>query len=267
MPKTLNSITVGSPAVSLSTSQGSTFSFAGTPGFSGSGGVNRYDFKWEVDDGGGYVTIASSGTVLTTSNTNPLTNSNSQSSNSITVTASTVGTYTIRMAGAPTTGGSYTVFSATRSVTVTSASVNPEPSAASLAVTGATPSVVVSDHKLATPAGASLSITGASPSVAVSDHKLAIPSGASLNVTGAGLTISVSDNKLIEPGGASVSITGSAPSVSNGASVNPQPSGASLSLTGSVLSVTNEKPYGGPGIISDGGRAIRIAISFRVRVR
>lgn len=121
MSKTLSSITVNSPSGSVSAAVNDTFSFQGTPGFSGTGGVSRYDWKWEVDSGGGYVTIASSGTGLTTFDTNPVTNSNSQSANSITVTCTDAGSYTIRMAGAPATGGSYTVFSATRSVTVSQA--------------------------------------------------------------------------------------------------------------------------------------------------
>jgi hypothetical protein len=118
MAKVLNSISLDAPSSPVVTTVGQTFSFQGTPGFTGSGGVQRYDFKWEVDSGGGYVTIASSGTGLTTSDTNPLINTNSQSANSITVTASTGGTYTIRMSGAPTSGGSYTVTSSTQTVTV-----------------------------------------------------------------------------------------------------------------------------------------------------
>lgn len=119
MAKTLNSISLDAPSSPVSAAVSDTFSFQGTPGFTGTGGVNRYDWKWEVDSGGGYVTIASSGTGLTTSDTNPLVNSNSQTANSITVTCTDAGSYTIRMAGAPATGGSYTVFSSTQSVTVT----------------------------------------------------------------------------------------------------------------------------------------------------
>ena len=118
MPKVLNSISLDAPSSPVSANQTDTFAFTGTPGFSGSGGVQRYDWKWEVDSGGGYVTIASSGTGLTTADTNPLINTNSQSANSITVTCTDSGTYTIRMVGAPTSGGSYTIISATQSVTV-----------------------------------------------------------------------------------------------------------------------------------------------------
>jgi len=123
MAKTLNSITVDAPTGSITPSVNDTFAFTGTPGFSGTGGVNRYDFKWEVDNGGGYVTIASSGTGLITSSTNPVVNSNSQAAQSITVTCDESGSYTIRMVGAPATGGSYTVISATRSVTVSAGAI------------------------------------------------------------------------------------------------------------------------------------------------
>lgn len=119
MPRTLNSITLDAPASAVEASVDDTFAFSGTPGFSGSGGVSRYDFKWQVDDGGGYVDMAASGSGLITANTNPVTNTNSSNQNSITVSCEQAGSYTIRMAGAPATGGGYTVFSATQTVDVT----------------------------------------------------------------------------------------------------------------------------------------------------
>ena len=121
MAKVLTSISFDNPTGPLSIAPSDTFSFTGTPTLTGGGGVQRYDWKWEVNDGGGYVTIASSGTGLTTADTNPIINTNSQSANSITVTATDAGSYTIRMAGAPTSGGSYTVFSSTQTVTVLNA--------------------------------------------------------------------------------------------------------------------------------------------------
>lgn len=117
MAKVLSSISRDSPASPLSVNTGSTFSFAGTPTLTGSGGVQRYDFKWEVDSGSGYVTIGAA-TGLTAAGTNPLVNSNSQTQNAITVTCSDAGSYTIRMVGAPVSGGSYTILSATQTVTV-----------------------------------------------------------------------------------------------------------------------------------------------------
>lgn len=118
MAKVLSSIAFNAPAAPVTANVSDTFAFTGTPGFTGTGGVQRYDFKWEVDDGGGYVTIAASGTGLITSGTNPIINTNAQTAQSITVTCDQVGTYTIRMVGAPTSGGSYTVLSTTETVTV-----------------------------------------------------------------------------------------------------------------------------------------------------
>jgi hypothetical protein len=123
MAKVLTSITVDAPTGAITPAVDDTFAFTGTPGFTGSGGVQRYDFKWEVDDGGGYVTIGAAGTGLITADTNPLVNANSQTANSITVTCDEAGSYTIRMVGAPTTGGSYTVVSDTRDVTVSAAAI------------------------------------------------------------------------------------------------------------------------------------------------
>lgn len=121
MAKVLSAISLDSPAAPVTADVNDTFSFAGTPSFTGGGGVQRYDWKWEVDSGGGFVTIGSSGTGLITADTNPLANSNSQTQNSITVTCDAAGSYTIRMAGAPATGGSYTVLSSTQTAEVSEA--------------------------------------------------------------------------------------------------------------------------------------------------
>lgn len=122
MTKVLSSISRDSPAATLSANTGDTFAFTGTPTLTGSGGAQRYDFRWMVNPGSGYVPIDGT-TGLSTADTNPLVNTNSQTANSITVTCSTAGSYTIRMEGAPTSGGSYTVLSPTASITVTSAAV------------------------------------------------------------------------------------------------------------------------------------------------
>jgi hypothetical protein len=122
MPKVLSSIAVNAPAGAVNAATNDTFSFAGTPSFSGSGGTQRYDLKFEVNNGGGYVTIGA-GTELTTAGTNPVVNSASTAQSAITVTCSQAGSYTIRISGAPTTGGSYTVLSATRAITVSAAAI------------------------------------------------------------------------------------------------------------------------------------------------
>ena len=118
MAKVLSSISISSPTSPLTPTTGDSFTFEATNTFSGGGGVQRYDEKWEVDDGGGYVTIASSGTGLTTASTNPQTNLNSQSANSITVDCTDAGSYTIRISGASSTGGAYDVTSGTQTVDV-----------------------------------------------------------------------------------------------------------------------------------------------------
>lgn len=143
MAKTLNSISLDSPASPVSAAVNDTFSFAGTPGFSGTGGVNRYDFKWEVNSGGGYVTIAASGTGLITSDTNPVTNQNSAGQQAITVTCNQAGSYTVRMAGAPVTTGAYTVFSATQTVTVSAAAQQGSGSFAGVGNLAATPRLLM----------------------------------------------------------------------------------------------------------------------------
>jgi hypothetical protein len=119
--RVLNSIALTAPAAPVDATVNDQFTFTGTPGFTGSGGVQRYDMKWEVDAGAGFVTIAASGTGLTTASTNPLVNSNSATANSITVDCTDAGSYTIRISGAPTSGGSYTVVSSTQTVEVSAA--------------------------------------------------------------------------------------------------------------------------------------------------
>jgi hypothetical protein len=116
--RVLSSIAVTAPTGPVSAGVNDAFDFVGTPTLSGGGGVQRYDFRWEVDDGGGFVPIAASGTGLNTAGTNPLVNTNSQTANTLNVVCTTPGSYTIRMVGAPTSGGSYTVVSATQTVEV-----------------------------------------------------------------------------------------------------------------------------------------------------
>lgn len=123
MAKVLTSISLDAPASPVSASISDTFAFTGTPTLTGGGGVQRYDFKWEVNDGGGWVTIGASGTGLITAGTNPVVNTNSQSANSITVSCDEAGSYSIRMVGAPVSGGLYTVLSSTQSVTVSAVTI------------------------------------------------------------------------------------------------------------------------------------------------
>ena len=133
MAKVLSSISLDAPAAPVSAAPADTFAFSGTPSVSGSGGTQRFDIRFEVDDGGGYVPIAASGSGLITADTNPVTNLNNVSPQSITVTCDTAGSYTIRIAGAPSTGGAYTVTSSTQTVEVAAAA---EAHSGSFAATG-----------------------------------------------------------------------------------------------------------------------------------
>ena len=129
MAKVLSSITLSAPAAPITPAILDTFTFTGTPGFTGTGGVQRYDQIWQVNkNGAGYVTIAASATGLITASTNPLVNTNSQTANSITVEVESSGSYVIRMQGAPTSGGSYTITSGTQTVTVAAAAQDLTPS-------------------------------------------------------------------------------------------------------------------------------------------
>ena len=68
MARTLNAVTLTAPSSAVNANTGSTFTFTATPGFSGTAAVNRYDLKFEVNNGGGYVTIgAASGLTTATS--------------------------------------------------------------------------------------------------------------------------------------------------------------------------------------------------------
>jgi hypothetical protein len=167
MAKVLNSISLDAPAAPVDAAVNDTFAFSGTPSFAGGGGVQRYDFQWEVDAGGGYVAVGASGTGLITAGTNPITNANSQTQNSITVTCDEAGSYTIRMAGAPVSGGSYTVFSATQTVEVSAADPVTTPQAVAATAVGVptlarvvTYSRALSATAVGTPTLASASVVG-----------------------------------------------------------------------------------------------------------
>jgi hypothetical protein len=257
MAKVLTSIALDDPSSPLSIGQGQTFAFSGTPGFTGGGGVQRYDFKWEVDSGGGFVTIGT-GTGLDTSGTNPLVNTNSQTQNALTVDCADVGSYTVRIVGAPTSGGSYTVLSSTQTVEVTASSVEATPGTASLTLTTFAPTVSVSDNKKAVPGVASLTLTAFAPTVTASDHKVVTPGTAVLTLTafaptvGIGVravpgtlaltlttfapSVSATQNQLAIPGTASLVLTTFAPTVGSGVTVVPGT--AQLTLTTFAPTVT-----------------------------
>jgi hypothetical protein len=142
--------------------------------------------KWEVDAGAGFVTIASSGTGLTTADTNPLVNSNSASANSITVDCAEAGSYTIRVSGAPTSGGSYTVVSSTQTVEVSASEpvTTPQAIAATAIGTPALARVVTYSRSIAATAVASPTLASAN----VFGKALAATSVGTANISTALLT-------------------------------------------------------------------------------
>lgn len=189
MAKTLTAVTLSAPAAPVNASVGNTFTFTATPTLAGTGGVNRYDLKFEVNGGAGYATIAATG--LTTANTNPATNLNANGATSITVTCATAGNYTIRISGAPTTGGAYTLTSGTQTVAVTLAGITGTMAAAEGGsdVYAASGTVAVTGSLDATEAGADVSaVTGV---VAISGS-FAVPESGSDIFTASGSVGAVS---------------------------------------------------------------------------
>lgn len=259
MARVLASISRDAPASPVSAAINDTFAFTGTPSFTGGGGVQRYDFRWEVNDGGGYVPIAAA-TGLTTANTNPLVNTNSPSANSITVTCAQAGSYTIRMVGAPTSGGSYTVVSPTQTVTV---SAGPEQHSGTLSVSGGG-SAGLSARRAAT---AVLAVSGGGDT-GLTAFRAAV---AALVVTGGGSaalsTSTARSASLALSGGGSVSITystGTEPeahsgsfSVSGGGSVSLAADTARSTLLaasgGGSATVAATSDRGGAVAITGGG--------------
>lgn len=268
MAKVLNSISLDAPAAPVTANISDTFAFTGTPGFGGGGGVQRYDFKWEVDDGGGFVTIGASGTGLITADTNPLVNSNSQTANSITVTCDQAGSYTIRMAGAPTSGGSYTVLSATQTVEVSApANVTVTPGVIALTLATFAAVVIATANVTVTPTTKALSLTTFAPAVTATQNQTVTPTTRALSLTtfaptvtgGAGLTVTpttaalttamfaptvaVSDHKTVTPTTVALVTSAFAPTVTTTAHQIATPTTAALVLEAFAPTVT-----GGAGL-------------------
>jgi hypothetical protein len=245
MAKVLSSISLDSPASPVTDDTGATFAFAGTPSLAGGGGVQRYDFKWEVDSGGGYVTIGAA-TGLTTADTNPLVNTNSQTQNSITVTCTDVGSYTIRIVGAPTSGGSYTVVSSTQTVEV-QAAANPitvTPGLATLITSTLVPTVTATNHITVTPPLATLTVSGLAPTVTATEGSdvTVTPDVAALLLSTFAPSASVTAHQTLIPAAASLDTTVFAPSVVVTDHQAAVPSPASLSLTTFIPSIVTTDP-------------------------
>ena len=251
MAKVLNSISLDAPTSPVTANANDTFAFTGTPSFTGTGGVQRYDFKWEVDDGGGYVTIAASGTGLITSGTNPVINTNSQAAQSITVTCDQAGSYTIRMAGAPTSGGSYTVLSSTQTVTVSAGAITGTGvlAAAVSTISGSGASLSAGTGTLADQPA---TVTGAGVSLSTGTGALQAQNS---GVSGADESEVVGDGALLS---SSVTVTASGITTSTGTGVlsgqasTLSGSGASASVASGVLSV-QQVTVSGSGVSASTG--------------
>lgn len=110
------------------------------------------------------------------------------------------------------------------------------PAAASVAVTGSTPTIV-SGASLS-PAAASISVTGSTPTILVSDNKTAAPAAASVAVTGQTPTIAVSDHKTLSPAATSIAVTGSTPTVTASDHKVAAPAGAGIAVSTSTPTVS-----------------------------
>jgi hypothetical protein len=256
MAKVLSSIFMDAPASPVDAAVNDTFAFTGTPGVTGSGGQQRFDFKWEVDSGGGFVTIAAAGTGLITADTNPIINTNSAAQKSITVTCDEAGSYTIRMAGAPTSGGSYTVLSATQTVEVAAAAnvtvtpgvialvlatfaavvtatanITVTPTTKALSLTTFAPAVTVTQNQTVTPTTKALSLTTFAPTVSIGGSQTVTPTTATLTTAVFAPTVTASDHKTVTPTTVALTLATFAPTVTETQNQTVTPTTAVLSLT------------------------------------
>jgi hypothetical protein len=277
MAKVLSSISFDAPASPVEANVDDTFAFSGTPGFTGTGGVQRYDYKWEVDDGGGYVTIGASGTGLITADTNPVINSNGTAQKSITVSCESAGTYTIRMVGAPTSGGSYTVASSTESVTVSEPAVPVEvlPGVGALVFAGFAAVVSVTANVSVLPGVGELIFTGFAPTVTVGAPTEVLPGTGEIVIAGFAPVVSVSDNQNIQPGFGELVLAGFAPTVTVTNHQTVLPGTGEITLAGFAPTVTatenrevlpglGELVFTGfaPTVTASGGTVINPLLSF-----
>lgn len=107
--------------------------------------------------------------------------------------------------------------------------LNPQPTAASLTTTGATP--VVTTPVVSQPTAANLTVTGATPTVTATANQSAAPTAASLTTTAATPTVSVP--VATAPTAGALTTTGTAPVISASAI----PPAASLTTTGATPAV------------------------------
>ncbi|AIT13058.1 minor tail protein [Mycobacterium phage Bipolar] len=108
------------------------------------------------------------------------------------------------------------------------------PTPAVVGVTGGTPTVIATEHKLVEPTAAELVITGGQPL----SGPVITPGAAEVTITGG--TPVVSQARLLTPGALNLTITGGQPSVVKNTIITPTK--ASLTLTGGQPTITNQSP-------------------------
>lgn len=113
--------------------------------------------------------------------------------------------------------------------------LTPQPTAASLTLTGSTPTVIATDTKTSVPTAASLTVTGSTPTVATTSNTTSLPTAGSLALTGSTPTVTATANQTSLPTAASLALTGSTPTVAT--PVVTQPTAASPTLTGATPDV------------------------------
>jgi hypothetical protein len=133
------------------------------------------------------------------------------------------------------TAGSLTMTGATPTVAVTN-NVSVAPTAASLALTGATPSVLA--PAVSNPTAASLTLTPATPTIAAIGSQSRQPTAASLTLVGATPTVAAGGSEAPAPSAASLALTGATPAVAAIGTAVSLPSGASLALSPATPAVT-----------------------------
>lgn len=125
----------------------------------------------------------------------------------------------------------------------TAAPQTPTPSAFSLAMTTAAPTVAVSDHKVVTPSAFALAMSMAAPTVVASDNKIVIPSAFALALTMAAPTVVAGASQVITPGAFALGLTMAAPTVvaSDHKTVTPDAFALALTMAAPTVVASDHK--------------------------
>lgn len=138
------------------------------------------------------------------------------------------------------TGGGVSVTPAAASITITGTTPTVStptvctPAAASVTITGTTPSVVLGT--VLTPAAATITLTGTTPTV--STPVVCSPAAAAVTITGTTPTVTATTNVQVTPTPATITFTGTVPTVTGGQSATVAPAAATIAIAGTVPVVT-----------------------------